>query len=105
MGGVVYKNDEFLLSLGYEGPDAYLRNGIPALETVRAKRTRRCSCFSWSGSVRRSGASVGKSTFRHWTHPESPERRDEVPTASTERSREKVSSAANFIFTFSDAMG
>jgi hypothetical protein len=35
MGGVVYKNDEFLLSLGYEGPDAYLRNGIPALETVR----------------------------------------------------------------------
>ena len=31
MGGVVYKNDKFLLSLGYEGPDAYLRdeNGIP----------------------------------------------------------------------------
>ena len=37
MGGVVYKNDEFLLSLGYEGPDAYLKdeNGIPVLETVR----------------------------------------------------------------------
>jgi hypothetical protein len=36
-GGVVYKNDEFLLSLGYEGPDAYLRdeNGIPVLETIR----------------------------------------------------------------------
>ena len=36
MGGVVYKNDEFLLSLGYEGPDAYLRdeNGIPVLETM-----------------------------------------------------------------------
>ena len=31
MGGVVYKNDKFLLSLGYEGPDAYLRdeNGNP----------------------------------------------------------------------------
>ena len=24
IGGVVYKNDEFLLSLGCEGPDAYL---------------------------------------------------------------------------------
>jgi hypothetical protein len=37
MGGVVYKNDEFLLSLGYEGPDAYLKdeNEIPVLETVR----------------------------------------------------------------------
>jgi hypothetical protein len=37
MGGVVYKNDEFLLSLGCEGPDAYLKdeNGIPVLETVR----------------------------------------------------------------------
>ena len=36
MGGVVYKNDKFLLSLGYEGPDAYLRdeNGIPVLETM-----------------------------------------------------------------------
>jgi hypothetical protein len=37
MGGVVYKNDEFLLSLGCEGPEAYLRdeNGIPIAETVR----------------------------------------------------------------------
>ena len=37
MGGVVYKNDEFLLSLGYEGPDAYLtdENGDPVVETVR----------------------------------------------------------------------
>ena len=37
MGGVVYKYDEFLLSLGYEGPDAYLRdeNGDPVVETVR----------------------------------------------------------------------
>ena len=36
MGGVVYKNDEFPLSLGYEGPDAYLKdeNGNPALENV-----------------------------------------------------------------------
>jgi hypothetical protein len=36
MGGVVYKNDEFLLSLGYEGPDAYLKdeNGIPVLESL-----------------------------------------------------------------------
>jgi hypothetical protein len=35
--GVVYKNDEFLLSLGYEGPEAYLRdkNGSPVIETVR----------------------------------------------------------------------
>ena len=34
--GVVYKNDELLLSLGFEGPDAYLRdkNGIPVRETV-----------------------------------------------------------------------
>jgi len=37
MGGVVYKNDEFLLSRGYEGPDAYLRdeNGNPVIETAR----------------------------------------------------------------------
>ena len=37
MGGVVYKNDELLLSRGYEGPDGYLRdeNGIPVLETSR----------------------------------------------------------------------
>lgn len=37
MGGEVYKTDESLLSLGYEGPDAYLKdeNGIPVLETVR----------------------------------------------------------------------
>ena len=37
MGGVVYKNDEVLLSLGYEGPDAYLRDeyGDPVVETVR----------------------------------------------------------------------
>jgi hypothetical protein len=36
MGGVVYKNDEFLLSLGCEGPDALKdENGIPVLETVR----------------------------------------------------------------------
>jgi hypothetical protein len=36
-GGVVYKNDEFLLSLGYKGPDAYLtdENGFPVVETVR----------------------------------------------------------------------
>ena len=37
MGGLVYKNDELLLSLGYEGPDAYLRdeNGDPVVETIR----------------------------------------------------------------------
>ena len=37
MCGVVYKYDEFLLSLGYEGPDAYLRDeyGDPLVETVR----------------------------------------------------------------------
>ena len=37
MGGVVYKYDEFLLSLDYEGPDAYLRdeNGDPVVETIR----------------------------------------------------------------------
>ena len=36
-GGVVYKNDEFLLSLGYKGLDAYLtdENGYPVVETVR----------------------------------------------------------------------
>ena len=35
--GVVYKKDEFLLSLGYEGPEAYLRdeNGNPVIETLR----------------------------------------------------------------------
>ena len=34
---MVYKNDEFLLSLGYKGPDAYLtdENGNPVVETVR----------------------------------------------------------------------
>jgi hypothetical protein len=37
MGGEVYKTDESLLSLGYEGPDAYLRdeNGNPVVETIR----------------------------------------------------------------------
>jgi hypothetical protein len=37
MGGVIYKTDEFLVDLGYEGPDAYLsdENGNPVLETVR----------------------------------------------------------------------
>lgn len=37
MGGVVYKNDELLLSRAYEGPDGYLRdeNGIPVTETIR----------------------------------------------------------------------
>ena len=37
MGGEVYKKDEFLLSLGYEGPDAYLtdENGNPVVETIR----------------------------------------------------------------------
>ena len=37
MGGVVYKNDALLLSLGYESPDAYLRdeNGTPVVETIR----------------------------------------------------------------------
>jgi len=37
MGGVVYKNDEVLLSLGYEGPNAYLRDeyGDPVVEIVR----------------------------------------------------------------------
>ena len=37
MGGVVYKTDQFLLDLGYQGPDAYLRdeNGNPVVETVR----------------------------------------------------------------------
>jgi hypothetical protein len=37
MGGVVYKNDERLLALGCEGPDAYLRdeNGNPVVETIR----------------------------------------------------------------------
>ena len=37
MGGVVYKYDEALLSLGFEGPDAYQRDeyGDPVVETVR----------------------------------------------------------------------
>jgi hypothetical protein len=37
MGSAVYKIDPFLLDLGYQGPDAYLRdeNGDPVLETVR----------------------------------------------------------------------
>lgn len=46
MGGVVYKNDEFLFSLGYEGPDAYLKdeNGFPVVETVR-KANRKMQLF------------------------------------------------------------
>ena len=37
MGGVVYKTDESLVDLGYEGTDAYLRdeNGKPVVETIR----------------------------------------------------------------------
>jgi hypothetical protein len=37
MGGVVYKTDEVLVNLGYEGPDAYLRdeNENPVVETIR----------------------------------------------------------------------
>jgi hypothetical protein len=37
MGGAIYKTDEFLVDLGYEGPDAYLRdgNGNPVVETIR----------------------------------------------------------------------
>jgi hypothetical protein len=37
MGSVVYKTDEVLVNLGYEGPDAYLRdeNGNPVVETIR----------------------------------------------------------------------
>jgi hypothetical protein len=37
MGGVVYKNDEHLLALGYKGPAAYLKdeNGEPVVETIR----------------------------------------------------------------------
>ena len=39
MGGVVYKYDEHLLSLGHRGSAAYLRddNGTPVVETVRNK--------------------------------------------------------------------
>jgi hypothetical protein len=37
MGGVTYKTDQFLVDLGCEGPDAYLRdeNGYPVVETIR----------------------------------------------------------------------
>ena len=37
--GVVYKNDEFLLSLGYEGPEAYLKdeNGNPVIRPSQTK--------------------------------------------------------------------
>jgi hypothetical protein len=37
MGGVIYKYDEFLLSIGFEGSDAYQRdeNGIPVVESIR----------------------------------------------------------------------
>ena len=37
MGGVVYKNDQSLVDLGYQGPDAYLKdeNGNPVVETIR----------------------------------------------------------------------
>ena len=43
----------------------------------------------------------------HRTHPESRQRRDGTDrvTKDTVRSREKVSSSPNVIFTFSDAMG
>ena len=39
MSSIVYKYDESLLSRGFEGPDAYLRdeNGIPVVKTVSAK--------------------------------------------------------------------
>ena len=36
MGGVTYKSDKLRLDLGYQGPDAYLRdeNGDPVVETI-----------------------------------------------------------------------
>ena len=49
----------------------------------------------------------GQAARRHPTHPELPERREtgtDRVTKDTVRSREKVSSGANFIFAFSDAM-
>jgi hypothetical protein len=37
MGGVIYKTDQSLVDLGYQGTDAYLRdeNGNPVVETIR----------------------------------------------------------------------
>ena len=37
MGGVIYKTDQALVDLGYQGSDAYLRdgNGNPVIETIR----------------------------------------------------------------------
>lgn len=37
MGGVIYKTDQSLVDLGFEGPAAYMRdeNGNPVVETIR----------------------------------------------------------------------
>ena len=44
MAGVVYKYDERLLSLGFEGAEAYLRdeNEIPVVETIRNPNLKMC---------------------------------------------------------------
>ncbi len=58
-GRVVYKIDQDLVGLGFQGPDAYLRdeNGNPIPETVR-KVDMKAMRFSWSGTVPTSGAST-----------------------------------------------
>ena len=60
----MYKIDQGLVGLGFEGPDAYLRdeNGNPVPETVR-KLDMKAMRFSWSGTVPRRGASTRRSTL------------------------------------------
>ena len=55
-GRVVYKIDQELVALGFQGPDAYLRdeNGNPVPETVRKETGRRC-CFVEVASSRNVG--------------------------------------------------
>ena len=65
MGGVVYKYDEALLALGFQGPDAYQRDeyGDPVPETLRKLNPKMLlRILEWKRPE--STASIGKSTFR-----------------------------------------
>ena len=66
MGGVVYKNDEFLLSLGYEGPDAYLRdeNGDPLYADHSQNEPEDARARLGVDASRQCGARIGRLTFR-----------------------------------------
>ena len=65
-GRVMYKIDQDLVGLGYQGPDAYLRdeNGNPVPETVhKVDKKAQLSCLEVAPSRTR-GASTRRSTLR-----------------------------------------